>query len=125
MRRVPDADRPVGQGKQHARTDWVMAAGMIRVRVARWLYYLDPPPAVATDYLMRREANELRAAARSLNALAADGATPTQRLAARMAALIPTGPTTADTLRATLARWQRQKSTVQDFLSLTPDHIHL
>ncbi|MEV7287030.1 hypothetical protein AB0O01_21090 [Streptomyces sp. NPDC093252] len=105
MRRVPDAGHPVGQGEEHARTDWVMTAGMLRVRVARWTYYLAPPPGVATDYLIRREAKELRAAAQTLNTLAADKATPAQRLAARMAALIPTGPTTADVLRAALALW--------------------
>ncbi|MET9153203.1 hypothetical protein ABZX82_18285 [Streptomyces griseoflavus] len=125
MRRVPDAGRPVGQGEEHARTNWVMTAGMLRVRVARWLYYLDPPPGAATDYLIRREAKELRAAAQTLNALAADEATPAQRLAARMAALIPIGPTTAGTLRATLALWHRQKSTVEDFLSLTPGDVHI
>ena len=124
MRRVPDADRPVGQCEEQARTDWVMTAGMLRVRVARWLYYLDPPPDVATEYLIRREAKELRAAARTLTALAAEEATDAQRLAARMAALIPTGPTTADTLSAALALWHRQKSTVQDFLSLTPGDVH-
>ncbi|MFJ7898398.1 hypothetical protein [Streptomyces anthocyanicus] len=125
MRRVPDEGRPDGQGREHARTDWVMTAGMLRVRVTRWLYYLDPPPGVATEYLIRREAKELRSAARTLTVLAADEATAAQRLAARMAALIPTGPTSADILRAALARWHRQKTTVQDFLSLTPDDVHL
>ncbi|MFF9150188.1 hypothetical protein ACF1BN_35640 [Streptomyces sp. NPDC014861] len=124
MRRVPDAAGTTSKINEQARTDWVMTAGMLRVRVARWLYYLDPPPGVATDYLIRREAKELRAAAQALNALAADEATPAQRLAARMAALIPTGPTTAGTLRATLSLWHRQKSTVQDFLSLTPGDVH-
>ncbi|MEV7277694.1 hypothetical protein [Streptomyces sp. NPDC093111] len=123
MRRVPEANRPAGQAEQ-ARTDWVMTAGMLRVRVARWLYYLDPPPGVATNYLIRREAKELRAAAQTLNALAADEATPAQRLAARMAALIPTCPSTVGTLRATLSLWHRQKSAVQDFLSLAPGDVH-
>ncbi|RYJ31414.1 hypothetical protein CU044_0424 [Streptomyces sp. L-9-10] len=124
MRRVPDSDDPAGRGEDHARTDWSMTAGMLRVRVARWLYYLDPPPGVATDYLIRREAKELRAATRTLTALAADEGTSAQRLAAQMAALVPTGPTTVGTLRATLARWHRQKSTVQDFLSHTPGDVH-
>ncbi|MFE0332809.1 hypothetical protein [Streptomyces sp. NPDC058955] len=124
MRRVPDATSTAGKLDEQARTDWVMTAGMLRVRVARWLYYLDPPPGVATDYLIRREAKELRAAAQALNVLAADEATPAQRLAARMAALIPTGPTTAGTLRATLSLWHRQKSIVQDFLSLTPADVY-
>ncbi|MEU9608704.1 hypothetical protein [Streptomyces sp. NPDC048057] len=125
MRRVPEAGHPVDPAEEHDRTDWVMTAGMLRVRVARWLYYLDPPPGVATEYLIRREAKELRAAARTLNALAADRTTAARRLAARMAALIPTGPTTAGTLRSTLAIWHRQMSIVQDFLSLAPGDVHL
>ncbi|MGC9441547.1 hypothetical protein [Streptomyces sp. WG5] len=124
MRRVPDAASTASKDKEHTHTDWVMTAGMLRVRVARWLYYLDPPPGVATEYLIRREAKELRSAAGTLNALAADETTPAQRLAARMTTLIPTGPTTAGTLRAALALWHRQKSTVQDFLSHTPGDAH-
>ncbi|MBB1253467.1 hypothetical protein H3146_08795 [Streptomyces sp. OF3] len=123
MRRVPEGGRLADHLEEHARTDWVMTAGMLRVRVARWLYYLSPPPGVATEYLIRREAKELRAAARTLTVLAAKRATPAQRLAARMAALIPTGPTTAGTLHATLALWHREKSTVQDFLSLAPADV--
>ncbi|MFJ8789016.1 hypothetical protein [Streptomyces sp. NPDC102462] len=122
-RRIPDACRSADKGEDPC-TDWVMTAGMLRVRVARWVYYLDPPPGVATEYLIRREAKELRSAAKTLATLAADEATPAQRLAARMGALIPTGPTTAVTLRATLARWHQQKSIVQDFLSLSPGDVH-
>ncbi|WP_327392642.1 hypothetical protein OG533_21205 [Streptomyces sp. NBC_01186] len=126
MRRVPDTDGLGREDHQEStRTSWVMTAGMLRVRVARWLYYLDPPPGVATQYLIRRETKELRAAARALNVLAADEATPAQRQAARMATLLPSGPTTASTLRTTLALWHRQKATVQDFLSLTPGDVHL
>ncbi len=124
MRRIPQASHPPDKGKESTATDWAMTAGMLRVRVARWLYYLDPPHGVATEYLIRREAKELRSAAQTLNALAEDGATPAQRLAARMAGLIPTGPTTPDTLRTTLALWHQQKSTVQEFLSLPPGAIH-
>ncbi|MFJ1821567.1 hypothetical protein [Streptomyces sp. NPDC088139] len=124
MRRIPQASHPPDKGKESAATDWAMTAGMLRVRVARWLYYLDPPPGVATEYLIRREAKELRSAAQTLNALAEDGATPAQRLAARMAGLIPAGPTTPDTLHTTLTLWHQQKSTVQEFLSLPPSAIH-
>jgi hypothetical protein len=102
-----------------------MTAGMLRVRVARWLSYLDPPRGVATGYLIMREEKELRSAARTLIALAADETTPAQQLAARMAVLIPTGPTTADVLRTALARWQQHRSVVLDFLSLAPDDLHL
>ncbi|NED88672.1 hypothetical protein G3I76_52425, partial [Streptomyces sp. SID11233] len=63
LRRIP-ADRRTGAGTEPSRSDWTMTAGMLRVRVARWLYYLDPPPGVATGYLIRREAKELSAAVR-------------------------------------------------------------
>jgi hypothetical protein len=91
---------------------------MLRVRIARWLYYLDPPPTVATGYLIAREAKELRGAASVLRSLAADGETSEQRLAARMADLLPTGPTTPDVLRDTIAAWDRHHSVVEDFLTL-------
>ncbi|WP_129286564.1 hypothetical protein [Streptomyces sp. GZWMJZ-114] len=121
LRRIPAEGCRTGAGAEPARSDWTMTAGMLRVRVARWLYYLDPPPGVATGYLIRREAKELSAAVRTLTAYAADGATPAQRLAARMTALVPTDPTTAATLRAALATWHRERATVQDFLSHTPE----
>ncbi|MFE2426964.1 hypothetical protein ACFXJ5_09445 [Streptomyces sp. NPDC059373] len=97
---------------------WTMTAGMLRVRVARWLYYLDPPPGVATGYLIAREAKELRAAVEILRSLAADGTTPEQQLASHMADLLPTGPTTPAVLRGALAAWEQHHALVEDFLSL-------
>ncbi|MFH8472495.1 hypothetical protein [Streptomyces sp. NPDC018000] len=120
MRRVPHGDTPVDADEDSSRIAWVMTAGMLRVRIARWLYYLDPPPGVATEYLIAREAKELRAAAKTLRTLAADEADPARGLAGRMATLIPTGPTTADTLRESLALWGQERSVVQDFLTLPP-----
>ncbi|WP_228010855.1 hypothetical protein [Nonomuraea phyllanthi] len=114
MRYLPPAVE-CGEAVQPACT---MTAGMLRVRVARWLYYLDPPPGTATTYLVRREARELRGAAAALRAYAADHATPEQRLAARMADLLPTGPTTEHVLRDTLAAWHRHRTLVEDFLNL-------
>ncbi|MFE2426573.1 hypothetical protein ACFXJ5_07440 [Streptomyces sp. NPDC059373] len=99
-------------------TAWTMTAGMLRVRVARWLYYLSPPLGVATGYLITREAKELRAAAEVLRTLAADERTPEQQLAARMADLLPTGPTTPAVLRDALAAWDRHHALVEDFLTL-------
>ncbi|MFD8967112.1 hypothetical protein ACFV0C_19325 [Streptomyces sp. NPDC059568] len=119
MRRVPDTplDTAPDDAEERSRTAWTMTAGMLRVRVARWLYYLGPPPGVATGYLITREAKELRAAAETLRSLAAEGTGPSQRLAGRMAELLPTGPTTAGTLRDALALWRRQRAVVQDFLT--------
>ncbi|MGW4792727.1 hypothetical protein ACWEPC_10000 [Nonomuraea sp. NPDC004297] len=96
---------------------FTMAAGMLRVRVARWLYYLDPPRGTATAYLIHREARELRSAAAALRAFASDQATREQRLAARVAALLPTGPTTERVLGRTLDAWQRHRALVEDFLT--------
>jgi hypothetical protein len=120
MRHVPaPADTTEGVNPEASKTTaWTMTAGMLRVRVARWLYYLDPPPAAATGYLIAREAKELRAAADVLRSLAADEETSEQRLAARMADLLPTGPTTPDVLRDTLAAWDRHHALVEDFLTL-------
>ncbi|MBG0818682.1 hypothetical protein [Planomonospora sp. ID82291] len=120
MRQVPTPIISTGPGEagSSSATSWTMTAAMLRVRVARWLYYLDPPPGTATGYLITREAKELRAAAEVLRALAGDEATAAQRLAARMAALLPPGPTTAEVLRDTLAAWQRHRTVVQDFLTL-------
>ncbi|MCT2589833.1 hypothetical protein LHJ74_07880 [Streptomyces sp. N2-109] len=119
MRRVPgkSSDTDTGEGEERSRVAWTMTAGMLRVRIARWLYYLDPPPGVATGYLITREAKELRTAAEALRTLAADETSSSRRLAGRMAELIPTGPTTADTLRDALALWDRRRSVVQDFLT--------
>ena len=120
MRHVPSqterSDFDETDGSQP--TAWTMTAGMLRVRVARWLYYLDPPPGVATGYLITREAKELRAAAAVLRSLAADERTAEQRLAAGMAGLLPTVPTTPSVLRDALAAWERHHALVEDFLTL-------
>jgi hypothetical protein len=114
VRQVPDTSVNIDADTRSA---WTMTSGMLRVRVARWLYYLDPPPGVATGYLITREAKELRAAAETLRSLAARGAGSAERLAGRMAELLPTGPTTVATLRDTLALWERDSAVVRDFLS--------
>ncbi|MEV5847785.1 hypothetical protein AB0M32_38080 [Streptomyces sp. NPDC051985] len=96
---------------------WTTTAGMLRVRVARWIYYLNPPPGTATGYLIAREEKELRSARNTLNRLA-DQTTGDEALLVRaMAALLPPGPTTTSTLRDLLALWGRHRSVVEDFLS--------
>lgn len=107
----------ISRGEPTSELTWTMTVGMLRVRVARWLYYLNPPRDTATGYLIRREARELQSAATALRALAADESTPAQRLAARMADLLPTRPTTDRILGNTLATWQRHHALVEDFLT--------
>ncbi|MEW1719436.1 hypothetical protein [Streptomyces sp. NPDC093109] len=116
VRQVPDTSVKTDTTAD-SRIAWTMTAGMLRVRVARWLYYLDPPPGVATGYLITREAKELQAATETLRTLAVDEISPSQGLAGRMAELLPTGPTTAETLRDTLALWARHSPVVRDFLT--------
>ncbi|NDL61119.1 hypothetical protein F7O44_29035 [Phytoactinopolyspora sp. XMNu-373] len=106
-----------GLGHGSPSTAWIMTAGTLRVRRARWLYYLDPPPGAATGYLIAREAKELQAVTATLRTLAADRVTAEQQLAARMAELIPQGATTAATLRRALADLNRNSSVVEDFLT--------
>jgi hypothetical protein len=98
--------------------NWTTTIGMLRVRVARWLYYLDPPQGVQTGYLISREAKELRAARRTLLALAESASSGGERrLATRMAVLLPYGPVSAPVLRAVLAAWQQRERLVEEFLS--------
>ncbi|MDT3395790.1 hypothetical protein RKE29_03870 [Streptomyces sp. B1866] len=121
LRHVPtgaDTPPPAEETAESRSVAWTMAVGMLRVRMARWLYYLDPPADTATGYLIAREAKELRAAASLLRSLAGDEATAGQRLTARMADLLPTEPTTPVVLRRTLTAWRRHRHLVEDFLSL-------
>lgn len=120
MRHVPIATdgRTFEEAGDSQAVAWTMTVGMLRVRVARWLYYLDPPPAVATGYLITREAKELRAAADTLRSLARDETTSEQKLAARMAALLPSGTTTPAVLHDALTAWEHHHALVQDFLTL-------
>lgn len=120
MRHVPAPtnDRTIEDAGGSKAVAWTMTAGMLRVRVARWLYYLDPPPTVATGYLIAREAKELRAAEDVLRSLAADETTTEQKLAARMAALLPAGPTTPAVLRDALAAWEHHHALVEEFFTL-------
>ncbi|MEU7576750.1 hypothetical protein AB0B50_04005 [Streptomyces sp. NPDC041068] len=96
---------------------WTTTAGMLRVRVARWIYYLNPPPQTATGYLIAREEKELHSARKTLTRLADRVTSDDALLAKAMTALLPPGPTTANTLRDLLALWRRHHSVVEDFLS--------
>ncbi|MFB6643150.1 hypothetical protein ACFCYF_38670 [Streptomyces chartreusis] len=116
LRRTPPP-RSVHEPTKSEAVAWTMTAGMLRVRVARWLYYLDPPAGTATGYLIAREAKEIRAARDTLTRLAEETTSSDGRLAAAMASLLPDGPTTAASLRALLADWERQQPVVEEFLT--------
>lgn len=96
---------------------WTTTAGMLRARVARWIYYLDPPPETVTGYLIAREEKELRSARNTLTRLADRTSGDDALLVKAMTELLPPGPTTASTLRDLLALWSRHRSVVEDFLS--------
>ncbi|WP_328337077.1 hypothetical protein [Streptomyces violaceus] len=116
LRRTPPP-RSLPEGPETDAAAWATTAGMLRVRVARWIYYLNPPPGSATGYLIAREEKELRSARNTLNRLADRAAGDDARLIKAMTALLPSGPTTTSTLRDLLAQWGRHRSVVEDFLS--------
>ncbi|WP_406303714.1 hypothetical protein OHA61_16910 [Streptomyces sp. NBC_00885] len=116
LRRTPPP-RPLPEPPGTNTAAWTTAAGMLRVRVARWIYYLTPPPEAATGYLIAREEKELRSARKTLTRLAERTSGDDALLLKAMTALLPPGPTTASALRDLLALWSRQRSVVEDFLS--------
>lgn len=116
LRRTPPP-RQVEEPTESDAVAWTMTAGMLRVRVARWLYYLDPPAGTATGYLIAREAKEIRAARATLTRIADSTPGSEGRLAAAMADLLPDGPTTTESLRALLDTWKRNHLVVEDFLT--------
>lgn len=116
LRRTP-SPRQVEEPTESDAVAWTMTAGMLRVRVARWLYYLDPPAGTATGYLIEREAKEIRAARESLTHIADHTCGPDGRLATAMADLLPDGPTTPESLRELLDTWERHHLVIEDFLT--------
>ncbi|MEV7523760.1 hypothetical protein [Streptomyces sp. NPDC091371] len=115
----PDADPPEEDPRVGRARAWTMAVGMLRVKPARWWYYLNPPPGVATGYLIAREAKELSTAAPVLARLAEQGTAAEGRMAGAMAAVLPPPgtPTTTQVLRELLDRWRAAGSAVEDFLT--------
>ncbi|MDX3750193.1 hypothetical protein [Streptomyces sp. AK08-02] len=116
LRRTP-RPRPLPEGSEAEAEAWTTTAGMLRVRAARWIYYLDPPPETATGYLIAREEKELRSARNTLTRLADRTSGDDALLVKAMTELLPPGPTTASTLHDLLALWSRHRSVVEDFLS--------
>ncbi|CDR10372.1 hypothetical protein [Streptomyces iranensis] len=114
LRRTPP---PAALPEESMAAAWTTTAGMLRVRVARWIYYLDPPPETATGYLIAREEKELRSARNTLTRLTDRTSGDDALLVKAMTGLLPPGPTTATTLRDLLALWSRHRSVVEDFLS--------
>ncbi|MEU0443712.1 hypothetical protein ABZ202_28940 [Streptomyces sp. NPDC006186] len=116
LRRTP-SPRQVEEPSESDDVAWTMTAGMLRVRVARWLYYLNPPPGTATGYLIARESKEIHAARETLTRIADGTPGADGRLAAAMADLLPDGPTTAESLRVLLDTWRHRRPVVEEFLT--------
>ncbi|MDT0467626.1 hypothetical protein [Streptomyces gibsoniae] len=116
LRRTPPP-RPLQEAVDAKSAAWTTAAGMLRVRVARWIYYLNPPPETVTGYLIAREQKELRSARNTLTRLADLTSGDNALLVKAMTELLPPGPTTASTLHDLLVLWGRHRSVVDDFLS--------
>ncbi|MGW6817715.1 hypothetical protein [Streptomyces sp. NPDC055005] len=115
----PDTDPPEEDLRVGRARAWTMAVGMLRVKPARWRYYLNPPPGVATGYLVAREAKELSTAAAGLARLADQGTAAERRMAGAMAAVLPPPetPTTTEDLRQLLKRWHAAGPAVEEFLN--------
>lgn len=120
LRRTPPP-RPLPEAVDAETAAWITAAGMLRVRVARWIYYLNPPPETVTGYLIAREEKELRSARNTLIRLADRTSGDDALLVKAMTELLPPGPTTTSSLRDLLALWGRHRSVVEDFLSAHPE----
>jgi hypothetical protein len=77
----------------------VSAVGALRCRLARYAYYLDPPVGAATGYLIDRETKDLHGATGILRAGLRKLPTSTRSLAERFLKLVPSPPTTRQSLR--------------------------
>jgi len=115
---VADLHRPKDfEPVEDAATAWTTAVGMLRVRPARCLYYLNPPPGVVTDYLIAREAKELRIA-KAVLLHAAETAPPERKaLILHSAACIPDGKTDRHVLAKLLSDWQTHRFVFEELFT--------
>lgn len=99
------------------RAEVVSAVGVLRCRIARYSYYLTPPPSAATGYLIDRETKDLHGAIRTLRAACPSLSTPLRTLTERFFGLVPAPPTTRQSLRRFLDNAAAEPTLVQHLLS--------
>lgn len=81
------------------RAEVVSAIGLLRCRIARYSYYVTPPPLTTTGYLIDRETKELHGAIRTLRAARTTLPEPLNAFTERFLRLVPPPPTTRQSLR--------------------------
>lgn len=100
------------------RAELIGALGVLRCRIARYAYYLNPPAGVVTDYLVDREGKDLYAATATLGAAASVLTAEPRRLIHRFLDLVPAPPTSRASLTEFLRRLRTEDSLVNTLFSL-------
>ncbi|MGH3564897.1 MAG: hypothetical protein ACRDRH_02450 [Pseudonocardia sp.] len=117
-----DTLRPISAGSDQdngpTRAELVSALGVLRCRIARYGYYLDPPADVATGYLIDRESKDLYAATSVLAAAAPMFVGETRRVINRFLDLVPAPPTNRASLGAFMQRLRADPGLVEALSSL-------
>jgi hypothetical protein len=99
------------------RAEVTSAIGVLRCRIARYSYYLAPPPSTATGYLIDRETKDLHGAIRTLTAARATLPGPLGTLVERFLRLLPPPPTTRQSLRRFLDNTAAEPALLEDLFS--------
>lgn len=99
------------------RAEVASAVGVLRCRIARYSYYLAPPPSAETGYLIDRETKDVHGAIRTLRAACPSLPTPLRALAERFLELMPAPPTTRQSLRRFLDNAAAEPTLLQHLFS--------
>lgn len=118
---VPAQQTPPGTGTP-TRAEVISAIGLLRCRIARYSYYLAPPPHAATGYLIERETKDLHGAIGTLHAACATLPPPLGALAERFLQLVPPPPTTRQSLRQFLDNAASEPDVIQAVFSTDLTH---
>jgi hypothetical protein len=95
----------------------VSAVGTLRCRIARYSYYLSPPPSVETGYLIDRETKDLHGAIRTLRAARPMLPAPLCALTDTFLRLVPPPPTTQRSLRQFLSNTAAEPEAIWQLFS--------
>lgn len=99
------------------RAEVASAMGVLRCRIARYSYYLAPPPSAETGYLIHRETKDLHGAIRILRAACPTLPASLRALVERFLRLVPAPPTTRQSLRRFLDNATANPDVIQHLFS--------
>ena len=108
-----------------SRADLVSALGVLRCRIARYSYYLNPPAGSATGYLVDREGKDLYAATAVLATAAPLLAAEPRGVIDRFLQLVPQPPTSRASLAEFLRRLRADSDLVGTLFSLPYGDLEL